>query len=201
VTGALLIGLWQAGAIFDHDKGGPQDNSDSLPATEHPIGPARTDIETPTATGLSVGLKEGQLAPDFEFSAFDGSRQRLSDYRGRAVFLNFWATWCGPCRYELPDMETLLGENGDRLAVIAVNNGEDFGRARSYIDGLGVKLTAFAYDPKQDVVKLYGLYGMPTSFFIDQRGVITRVYPGQISLAIMRTAASEAIGASGAVGR
>jgi thiol-disulfide isomerase/thioredoxin len=117
------------------------------------------------------------------------------------VFLNFWATWCGPCRYELPDMETLLGENGDRLAVIAVNNGEDFGRARSYIDGLGVKLTAFAYDPKQDVVKLYGLYGMPTSFFIDQRGVITRVYPGQISLAIMRTAASEAIGASGAVGR
>ena len=200
-VGALLAGLWQAGIIYDARGNVAVIDGGATDADAVSVEAAEVDIETPRTGALSIGLKQGQIAPDFVFSAFDGRRQRLSDYRGRAVFLNFWATWCGPCRYELPDMQTLLAENGGRLAVIAVNNGEDVAPARRYLDGLDLQLTAFAYDPKQDIVKLYGIYGMPMSYFIDTEGVITRVHSGQLSLNVMRSAVAEAIMGSASLGR
>jgi thiol-disulfide isomerase/thioredoxin len=191
LVGAAIVGLWQAGILFD-DGGGPQLRQTDevvLPSLE----PANASVETPNLSGLTVGLKEGQLAPDFEFSSYDGQRRRLSDYRGDVVFLNFWATWCGPCRVELPDMQTLLSEHPDGLAVIAVNNGEQATPAQRYLNRIGVELTAFAHDPTMAIVRLYGLFGMPTSYFIDRDGVITRVHTGQISLNVMRSAVQEAL--------
>ena len=151
------------------------------------VQPPDTSLETSNPRGLKVGLEEGNLAPDFEFSAYDGTRQRLSDYRGRAVFLNFWATWCGPCRVELVDMETMLREFGAQdLAVLAINNGESFSRGDTFIKDLGVELSAFAYDPDTAIVQLFGVRGMPTSYFIDREGVITLARDGQVSPRSMR---------------
>lgn len=184
-VGIGAVALW-LGGVF---SSGAQVTSDA----STPVQPAAI-LETANLEGLDVGLREGNLAPDFEFSAFDGRRMKLSDFRGGAVLLNFWATWCIPCRAELPDMETLLHRYQDRgLAVIAVNNGESFAPADRFLRRLEVQLTAFAYDSRQSVVGRYDVYGMPMSYFIDARGVITRVVAGPLTPGIMETGVREAL--------
>jgi peroxiredoxin len=185
ITALIVLALWQAGVLFAPT---------TVTKDEVTVSPPDASIETPNPTGRTVGLQEGQLAPDFEFSAYDGSRQRLSDYRGKAVFLNFWATWCGPCRVELVDMETTLRQYGERgLVVLAVNNGESFERGSEFISDLGVELTAFAYDPDTSIVSRFDVRGMPTSFFIDRDGVITRTLALQVSLKAMQGNVEEAL--------
>jgi len=186
VVGAAVLALWQAGVLFQE--------SDEPEGVVN-IRPADASLPTPAAPGLSVGLAEGNLAPNFEFSSFAGERLKLTDYRGRPVLLNFWATWCGPCRVELPDMETAMERyQGQRLAVIAVNSGESLAAGRRFLDQLDVRLTAFAYDPEQAIVKRYSLIGMPTSYFINAEGVIARVVTGQLTPVLMESGVRAALG-------
>jgi thiol-disulfide isomerase/thioredoxin len=196
-VGLALLGLWQGGVVFPPDDGRLDGGAGTVA-----LSPADADIATPNPRGLTVGLREGELAPDFEFSAFDGKRMKLSDFRGRPVFINFWATWCGPCRVEMPDIQTIFEDHAaDRLAVIGVNNGEAAAPAQRYLNDLDMRWTAFAYDPEQDIVKRYGIYGMPTSYFIDAEGVITRVHSGQLSLRVMQSAVREAIAGAASLTR
>ena len=157
-------------------------------------------VRTPSLPGYEVGLATGNLAPNFEFSTYDGQRLRLADFRGRPVYLNFWATWCDPCKEEMPAIQQILNRyQPDHLAVIAINNGEDAAPAQKFVKKLGLSLTAFAFDPDQDVVKRYRIEGMPTSIFIDAEGLITRVIPGQISLKVMDSSVRDAIIGAGKV--
>jgi thiol-disulfide isomerase/thioredoxin len=187
---ALGLGvLWAAGVFASRDHAKLDDGAGSLEPS--------TALATAAPAGLQTGLREGNVAPDFEFSAFDGRRMKLSDYRGGPVLLNFWATWCIPCRAELPDMESALRRyDGRGLSVIAVNNGEALKPADRFLQKLEVQLTAFGYDPKQTVVRTYAVYGMPTSYFLDARGVITRVVTGQLTPAIMESSVQEALGSA-----
>jgi thiol-disulfide isomerase/thioredoxin len=184
-----LVLLWQAGVIFtDEDATATSPSGERLG-----LFPADTSIETPAAGG-PVGLQAGDTAPNFEFSAFDGRRLKLSDFRGRVVLVNFWATWCVPCKAELPDMETLIQRNGEsRLAVIGVNGGESFQLADEFIRQLDVSLTAFAYDPQEAVSGRYGVQGLPMSYFIDAEGTISRVIAGQMNLGLMQSGVDEAL--------
>jgi thiol-disulfide isomerase/thioredoxin len=152
-----------------------------------------------SAQDLDVGPQKGKLAPDFEISAFDGSRHRLSDFRGRVVYVNFWATWCTPCLFELPDIQELLNRHKDELVVIAVNRGEPLDRARSFMGNLarkdggnGVDLAVQGMDPDDTLYDAYRALGMPASIFVDANGVVTRVVNGLIVLEQMETAYAEA---------
>jgi thiol-disulfide isomerase/thioredoxin len=175
--------LWQAG-IFGTDESN-EGGFELQPALL---------IPGPEAGETGVGLRAGDLAPNFEFSAFDGRRLKLSDFRGRPVFLNFWATWCGPCRAELPAMATSLqNHEASGLAIVAMNNGEDFVPAERFLRDLEVQLTAFGYDPESSVARRYELIGMPTSYFIDADGVITRVVAGALNERQMESAVQEVI--------
>ena len=186
----ILVLLWQAGVIFESESGvGASSDGEAVTLL-----PADTTIETPGAGPLPVGLRAGELAPDFEFSTFDGRRLKLSDYRGRAVILNFWASWCGPCRAEMPDMEAVLHRFEDEgLAILGVNNGESLRTPTRFLADLDIEFSAFAFDPGQDVVGLYAIRGMPTSYFIDADGLITRVVIGQLTPAILETNVLEAL--------
>lgn len=158
------------------------------------------DLSVDGQPGLDVGPEPRKLAPDFELSAFDGARHRLSDFRGKVVYVNFWATWCIPCQVELPDMEELQAQHDDQLAVIAVNRREPLGRASTYFrnlprndGGTGVSFTVNGIDPDDTLYAEYRALGMPASFFIDPNGVVTRVFNGLIRLPQMEEALAEAL--------
>jgi thiol-disulfide isomerase/thioredoxin len=188
IVAVAVLALWQAGVLFPDDSA----TVDTGNGTAE-IFAATADVATPPFENRKVGLEEGNVAPDFEFSTFDGDRKRLSDYRGQPVFLNFWASWCGPCRQEMPDMMTMIEKYGDKgLVVIAMNNGEAVGPAQRFLDRIEVDLTEFGYDPTSAIARLYNVSGLPVSVFIDADGVITRV-TNVLSFTTMESSVQEVI--------
>jgi thiol-disulfide isomerase/thioredoxin len=190
IIAVAVLALWQAGILFPENSA-----TVKTPDGNAKIFAASTDVETPPITGRSIGLDEGQVAPDFEFSTFDGQRMRLSDLRGKPVFLNFWASWCGPCRQEMPNMQTMLDKYGasSNLVVLAINNGESLTPAQRFLDRIEVQLTDYGYDPTAQIVKKYQVTGLPVSYFIDSNGVITRVVTGELSFNVMESSVQEVI--------
>src|SRR6266542_6720997 len=154
-------------------------------------------LEAPSVAagpGLAVGPEKGQLPPDFEISSFDGRRHRLSDFRGKPVYVNFWATWCLPCGLELPDIQKLQHLHPDDLTVITVNRREPLDRAEDYFrklplkdGGAGVDFAVNGLDPDDTLYEKYRALGMPASVFVNPRGVVTRVVNGLILLDQMET--------------
>jgi len=184
-----LIAFWQAGLIFTADDARVSSGGNAVALQS-----ADTSVQTAPVSGRNVGLEEGQVAPDFVFSAFDGKRLHLSDLRGRPVLVNFWATWCIPCRAEMPDLDAAQRLYApQQFAIIGVNNGEKYKPAQAFIEKLGVHFTEFAYDPDSSVAKRYSVAGMPTSYFIDARGVITKVVAGSLTPTLLKSGVESAI--------
>ncbi|HEY1269889.1 MAG TPA: TlpA disulfide reductase family protein [Candidatus Binatia bacterium] len=114
--------------------------------------------------------KKDIAAPDFTLADPAGRRVSLKDFHGKVVFLNFWATWCGPCRDEMPMMEALHREFKDQgLAVIAVNFEEDKQSVRSFFDELGLTFHALL-DPDGKVSERYNAISLPLTYIIDRNG-------------------------------
>jgi peroxiredoxin len=116
----------------------------------------------------------GYLAPDFALPNLDGKTVRLSDLRGKkGVFINFWATWCPPCRLEMPTMEQAYQEYKSRgLEILAVSI--DVGPksvVKNFMQELRLTFPALL-DPEREVMYLYRLFSIPVSFLIDKRGII-----------------------------
>lgn len=160
---------------------------------------AASVMEPPRALGqeaLNVGIEEGDLAPDFEASNLEGERFLLSDYRGQAVLINFWAIWCTPCKAEMPAMQTVLDERrGDGFAIVAVNMGDTRERAERFMEDLQVDFDE-AMDPELGIAKRYRVVGLPTSVFVDRDGVLRRYYVGQMSLEMIKTFVLELLDAT-----
>ncbi len=120
--------------------------------------------------GLSYMGNKGIEAPDFSVKSIDGKPIKLSDFRGKVVFLNFWATWCPPCRAEMPSIETLYTRyKRQTLQVLAVNVQEESSVVKTF---LAQNLYTFpiVLDPNGEAARLYGIRGIPTTFIIDQQG-------------------------------
>ncbi len=154
-------------------------------------------IEPVTTEEPGLGSLDGrrpqidQPAPQFALRDADGNVRRLSDYSGRAVWLNFWATWCGPCRRELPDIQDLSREfEDDGLVVLAVNFQETPDQAREFWDELGLDLPVLL-DRSGDVAEQYRLRGFPDSFFIDRDGVLRALQIGFLTEDEMRDKLAE----------
>jgi len=120
---------------------------------------------------------EGELAPDFALLSVDGERVALSDFRGKIVVLNFWATWCPPCRAEMPELQAAWeergadgGDDGD-IVVFAVDFDETAGEVSGFIDEFGLTFPV-ALDGGGSVAEHYGVRGFPATFFIDAEGVL-----------------------------
>jgi len=123
----------------------------------------------------------GQPAPDFALPGLDGEVHRLSDFRGQVVFVNFWATWCPPCRRELPDIQATYDEKKDQgLVVLAVDYQESASLVRDYWDEQGLTLPVLL-DSSGDVFEQYRLVGLPDSFFVDRDGILREMHLGAIS--------------------
>jgi thiol-disulfide isomerase/thioredoxin len=111
-------------------------------------------------------------APDVTLRDLDGRPVRLADFRGRVVFLNFWATWCAPCREELPAMEALARDLADRGLVVLVVNYEESGDVvRAFARETDLALPALL-DADGAAARRYGVTVLPASFFVDRRGAM-----------------------------
>ena len=149
----------------------------------------RTRVKTiKTEDSTSALAKEGKPAPDFRLSTLDGKKMNLSDYKGKKVILNFWATWCPPCKAEMPHMQKFYAENKEEgVEIIAVNlTNMDHG-----IDGIhkfikDYELTfTVPLDEDGQIGKQYQAITIPTSYVIDTEGVIAKKIVGPMDEGMM----------------
>jgi thiol-disulfide isomerase/thioredoxin len=129
----------------------------------------------------AVGINVGEIAPDFTLLDLEGKEVRLGEFRGKVVFVNFWATWCPPCRAEMPDIESLYQEHKDKgLVVIGIDISESEATVRQFVQRGGYSWT-FVLDSDGAVAASYNIRAIPTSFFIDREGVIQAVNIGAMT--------------------
>lgn len=138
-----------------------------------------------TAATLPPAPAIGHPAPAFTLPTLAGDSVALADLRGQPVVLNFWASWCGPCRAEMPELQRLhdrLGEAG--VTVLGVNQGESPETAAAFLQALGLNFPV-ALDQRTGVSQQYLVNSLPTTFFIDRNGVIRSTFIGPMSDAVL----------------
>jgi thiol-disulfide isomerase/thioredoxin len=112
----------------------------------------------------------GDLAPEFVLQSLDGKTKKLSNYRGKVVLVNLWATWCPPCIEELPVLDTLVKEYGDKgLVVLGVAGDEDTDLVRQFVAKNPAQFEVLL-DPDGVIGTRYGITGYPETFFVDRQG-------------------------------
>ncbi|MFK9093725.1 redoxin domain-containing protein [Bacillus salipaludis] len=142
--------------------------------------PETTSQATVNKEGISIGAK----APDFELKTLTGETVKLSDLKGKKVMLNFWATWCGPCKAEMPEMEQFSKQIGDDTVILAVNIDPQLD-VQGFVDEY--KLTfPILLDAEDKVNETYQIMAIPTTYFIDSKGIIQNKFPGTMKLADMK---------------
>lgn len=128
-----------------------------------------------------------QKSIDFKLKDLNGKEVSLNDFKGKNVLLNFWATWCPPCKAEMPDIEKFYQENKNSdLVILAVNLGEDKQTVKSFIDKNKYNFDILL-DSNQDVATKYNIVSIPTSFFIDKEGNIVSKKIGAMTIEEMKS--------------
>jgi peroxiredoxin len=130
------------------------------------------------ASSLASSGLAGQPAPDFALRSSSGENLRLSEYRGDVVMINFWATWCGPCRQEMPLLDELYSRY-QRVGfnLLGVNIDDDSSRAMDMINELGVSFPVL-FDATKEVSRLYQVDAMPVTVIVDREGNVRHVHQG-----------------------
>jgi len=122
--------------------------------------------------GSAKGAEVGSLAPGFQLQGLDGQAVSLGNLLGKPVLINFWATWCPPCRSEMPYIQEIYEEWSDKgLVVLAINIGESSSTVEDFMQSQNLSFTVLL-DTKQDVAQSYNITGIPATFFIDKDGII-----------------------------
>jgi peroxiredoxin len=130
------------------------------------------------------GLEVGNIAPDFELKLLTGETVKLSNYKGKKVMLNFWATWCPPCKAEMPDMQKLHDAHKEEIIILAVNMDVQ-NDVEGFVKEMGITFPILL-DEKNEVNEKYQILAIPTSYFIDEKGIISHRYNGAMSLEDMK---------------
>lgn len=178
----------------------------SAPSVESPNKAAKpgTDIITSPKTSLESIVRAartwvpaytswfGQKAPDFTLTDIDGKEHKLSDYRGKAVLIIFWASWCGPCKIEIPHLvalRNLIGE--DKLAMLAISYKSTFPpetteKVKGFVKRNKINYTVFSVDGSTLPLPFSRITGIPCNFFIDSEGKIKLATEGLLSLSEIR---------------
>ena len=160
------------------------------------IAPEQLEEQAPQASEPvsddSAGSEEAEPekvhAPDFTVYDLEGNEVHLSDFMGKPVILNFWASWCGPCKMEMPDFHEKYLELGDEIYFLMINmtdgSRETVDSASKFIAGQEYTFPVF-YDTESDASAAYGVYSLPTTFFIDAEGYAIAQATGAINVEIL----------------
>lgn len=144
--------------------------------------------EATTKEDDEVGIEVGDTAPNFTLETFDGEEVKLSDYRGQKVLLNFWATWCPPCRAEMPDMQKYHEEEaGDDVVILGVNltsQENSMTGIEEFLDEYGITFTILS-DKTETTAHIYDAFSLPTSYLINTDGSIHDIAVGPLNYELM----------------
>lgn len=151
------------------------------------------EITAPEPFVMPVGgaispLGIGQPAPDFTLTDLDGKTSSLAEYAGKPVWINVWASWCAPCRAEMPDIDAVYRQTRDQSGVqlLMVSLDPDPAAVRSYFSAVKYQLPVFV-DPTARITERYRIAGLPTHFFVDRQGTIRDVAIGGLKPNGMRS--------------
>ena len=137
--------------------------------------------------GLSVGISAGEIAPDFTGTTLDGETIRLSDFRGKIVLLNDFASWCGPCLAETPHLVDVYNAEDGEVIFIGLNIEETEASVADYRDDFNVPYP-LVLNQGGELTEIYRPIGLPTSWFIDPEGVVSYVHAGPMTTPMLQEA-------------
>lgn len=176
---AVVFVLLLAGAFLLYNKLSGSVTPDQLAAED----------EAQNQDEESDGQQAKVKAPDFVVYDKDGNKVGLSDYLGKPVVLNFWASWCGPCASEMPDFEEAYKERGDEIQFLMVNLTDGYQEtmesATEYIQEQGFTFPVF-YDTESNAANTYATYSIPMTFFIDSEGYMVARATGALDSATLK---------------
>jgi len=176
---ALLIGVTACGGGQDQSETAGQVQAQSeAPAEARPAA---------AADGPAFGI--GNPAPDFALKNLAGETVHLSDYRGKAVIVDFWATWCGPCRMSMPHLQELSEQYADQLEILAISLDQNPEKAvPPFVKKMGLTFTVLADPEAGYVARDYGnIRSIPTTFLVDPEGVLVKQWVGMNTKAAYET--------------
>ena len=186
------------------DEDASDDGATEDGATDEDASEDGSQDTTGGSTMVSVGLVDDrsleldELAPDFRLQDLDGRVVMLSDFRGKTVVLNFWASWCPPCREEMPEFQALWDERGaegsDDLVVLAVNflRDDSVGAATNFIQANDFTFPVIFDTTRGEVAQRYGVRGLPATFFIDRNGIVRTTALGPVFGNLLETGIADA---------
>jgi len=166
-------------------------NKSSMPLTKNTEDSSAGNIEQSNSgeAALSLGVEKGDLAPDFELMDMTGNPVQLSDFRGKTVFVNFWATWCPPCRIEMPHMQQLYEDYKDKdVVILGVNvtpTEKTFEGIQTFIEKEQLTFP-IVLDEEGDITYQYQIMAYPTTYILDGRGIIQEKFRGAINYEMMK---------------
>jgi peroxiredoxin len=144
------------------------------------LGCEQTRSKQAPQKSIPEGPRVGFRAPGFSGSTLDGRSLSLADYRGKVVMINFWATWCIPCRVEMPSMENLYEKYGERgFEILAVSGGESRSVVQPFIENLKLSFPILL-DEQFEVHEKYEVSAIPSTYLVDKSGVITHRFFGAV---------------------
>ncbi|ALC92767.1 membrane-associated thiol-disulfide oxidoreductase [Bacillus sp. FJAT-18017] len=146
-----------------------------------------TDVQT-ASTKTEVGLREGNIAPDFQIKTLDGADVKLSELRGKKIIVNFWATWCPPCKAEIPHMQDFYDSvDKTKVEILAINlttTEKNTGSVKEFVTDKNVTFPVLL-DEDGDISDQYQAITIPTSYLIDTKGIVRKKIVGPMDKDMM----------------
>jgi thiol-disulfide isomerase/thioredoxin len=168
---ALLLGAAILGTVYLVERGNEARRA--------------TTIVVPGVAGAQAP-RVGQPAADFQITSPDGQPLSLAQFKGRPVWINFWASWCAPCRAEFPDMDAVYRKHQDRgLVLLAISYAEQPAEVAAYIERAQPAFT-IGVDPAGTVAGQYRVLGLPTHVFVDAEGIVRDIRVGPMNQELMQ---------------